>query len=906
MITTVLYVVKYFTFICCCPFFLFIFTKSRNLINYIFSTMFYKVPFLIILLIIFFMELSVAQIFSGRVIAEDSSAISYSTIYSRESGIGITADKNGLFSVRIPVGKYRFEISALGFKARTIDVNIDEDGYDCTIMLREQVYNLNEVTIKGSDEDPAYRVMRYVLVNAGKNKRHIDAYSVTNYAKGTGRIMKLPELFRLSNDFARDSAELCGSVYVMEGVYNIYYKYPSNYNTEVVAFKSSFPIEMPIQVWNPSDIDFYSDYVGGGISPLGRNALSAYDFKLEGYYMNDEGRMINKIRLIPKSNNSKAFTGHVYIVEDLWCLSDADLYISNSMYSINLVVNAKEMRNGVFLPATSSLKANVSIMGMELSFGIFSSSSYSDIDATMADSKSNNSVAEVSDIITNNRKKECAKRIENEITEIMAGDELNSKKAMKVFRLNDKLSELQITDTLKGAERYNLDLRAVRKRNVLDGAMTRDSIYWASVRFMPLNEEEVLSYKKYEEKELLKDSVKVSVFTLLIEHKFYNRTGKLWIKSPGLDRILYDINAVDGFNIGADVEFGVNLNNDREISLRSWGYYLTHRKDVNYGVELKVDYAPAINGRMAISGGRETADYNGTRGYKRYFNMLSTFLFGDNYAKFYDNKFIRFDNSIDIANGLNLAVEAEYSIRSVLNNTIHKFRKYQLEPNIPASENYRSMLDNSMLHFSGSIKYTPASYYRYVGGRKIYIKSKFPTFTALYAHGFDINNETDINSVYHKIEFGISHTINFVMSNLNYWMNAGIFIDSENVYFPDFHHILVNPFYLSFYDDKDYFTLPGNYEYSTSDNWISGGTSYKTSRILLNFIPFLGKSLNTESVGFRTIVVKGLPIFNEIEYRYNSMDIISIGVAVAFRGDKYTGIGFTVGMPISKTLFSYH
>lgn len=866
----------------------------------------YRVIALFLLSLIFSVRLSLAQTFSGRIMAEDSTAIPFSTIYSRETGIGITADANGVFSAHVSEGKYKFEISALGFKARTIDISIDDSGYDCTIVLNEQVYRLKEVTITGGNEDPAYRVMRNVLAYAGRNKRQIESYSVTNYAKGTGKITEVPDLFRLSDDFVRDSAELCGSAYVMEGVYDIEYKSPDNYNTAIKAFKSSFPIEMPVQIWNPSDMDFYSDYVGGGISPLGKNAFSAYSFKLEGYYMNDEGRMINKIRLMPKGKSSAAFTGHIYIVEDLWCLSDADLYISNSMYNINLVVNAKEMRNGVFLPATSSLKANASIMGMGLSFGLFSSSNYSDITVAETDSIYINLNAKVSNAITNNKKKERAERIENEITEIMADGELTTKKAMKVVRLNEKLSELQITDTLKGAERYNLDLRAVRKQNVLEGAMTRDSIYWASVRIVPLNDEEALSYKKSEE-ELINDSVKgLSVFELLIGHKFHNRTGRLWIKSPGLDRILYDINAVDGFNIGADVEFGLNLNNGGEISLRPWGYYLTHRKDANYGAELKVDYAPAINGRMTISGGRETADYNGTRGYKRYLNMFSTFMFGDNYAKFYDNKFIRFYNSVDIANGLNFAVGAQYSVRSVLDNTIHKFGKHQLEPNIPLSENYRSMPDNSMLHLSGTIKYTPASYYRYVDGRKVYVRSKYPTFTASYAHGFELNDESGRSSVYNKVELGIYHKVNFVMSNLNYWVNAGMFIDSRNVYFPDFHHAPVNPFYLSFYDGKDRFTLPGNYEYSTSDKWVSGGASYKTGRILLNFIPFLDKPLNTESIGFRTMAVKGLPVFNEIEYRYNSMDAISIGIAVGFRGDKYAGIGFTLGMSVSKALYPFH
>ena len=38
------------------------------------------------------LQQSDAQVFSGCIITEDSAAVSYSTIYSRESGIGITAD----------------------------------------------------------------------------------------------------------------------------------------------------------------------------------------------------------------------------------------------------------------------------------------------------------------------------------------------------------------------------------------------------------------------------------------------------------------------------------------------------------------------------------------------------------------------------------------------------------------------------------------------------------------------------------------------------------------------------------------------------------------------------------------------------------------------------------------------
>lgn len=868
-------------------------------------TIFQRTAFLFLLLFVFITQMSVAQTFSGHIIAEDSTSIPYSTIYSRESGIGITADGNGMFSARVPAGHYSFEVSALGFEARTVEIDIDDNGYDCTVMLREQVYQLKGVTVTGGNETPAYRVMRNVLAYAARNRRQIESYSVTNYAKGTGRITEIPSIFKLSDDYARDSAELLGSAYVMEGVYDIDYKYPDNYNTVIKAFKSSFPLEVPVQIWNPADMDFYSDYVEGCVSPMGKNAFSAYTFELEGYYMNDEGRMINKIRVKPKSSGSMAFTGHIYIVEDLWCLSDADLYTANSMYSINLVVNAKEMRAGVFLPATLSMKMKISVMGMDLTLGIFSSSNYSEINIASIGNQSNAAVADVSTVIESPRKKERAEKIEKKISQIMKDGELTTKKALEVVKLNEKLSELQLTDTLKGAKRYNLDLQNIRNQKVENGAMTRDSLFWDSVRLVPLMDDEAVSYRKEWKNNPSKDSLRtVSAFDILAGHRFYNKSKRLWVKTPGLDGILFDINAVDGYNVGADVELGVDLKNRGEISLRPWGYYLTHRKDPNYGAELKIGYAPSVNGQMSISGGRETADYNGTRGVSRYLNMISTYLFANNYAKFYENRFVRFSNSVDIANGLNLAVGAEYTRRSILQNTMHKSGKRWLEPNIPASVSYREMPLNSMMHFSGTLQYTPAYFYRYISGKKVYIKSKYPTFTVSYAHGFSVNADgAEEKSRYNRLEFGVRQKIDFMLSSLSYWVNGGMFVDSENVYFPDFRHAPVNPSYISLYSDNDRFLLPGNYEYSTSDKWISGGVSFKTGRLLLNFIPFLGKPINSEGLGVRTMAVKGLPVFTEIEYRYVSLETISISVALGLRGKKYEGVGFTVGIPIGNYLY---
>ena len=55
----------------------------------------------------------------------------------------------------------------------------------------------------------------------------------------------------------------------------------------------------------------------GIVSPVGKSALTVYNFALEGTF-EDQGRTINKIKVTPKIKGNDVFTGYIYIADLFW------------------------------------------------------------------------------------------------------------------------------------------------------------------------------------------------------------------------------------------------------------------------------------------------------------------------------------------------------------------------------------------------------------------------------------------------------------------------------------------------------------------------------------------------------------------------------------------------------------
>ncbi|MFV0441915.1 MAG: DUF5686 family protein, partial [Lachnospirales bacterium] len=75
-----------------------------------------------------------------------------------------------------------------------------------------------------------------------------------------------------------------------------------------------------------SDLRF-SDYSTSIVSPMNRNALRTYNFKLIGTFY-DQDRLINQIQVTPKVKGKNKFSGTINIVDKYWNIHSVDLSFS--------------------------------------------------------------------------------------------------------------------------------------------------------------------------------------------------------------------------------------------------------------------------------------------------------------------------------------------------------------------------------------------------------------------------------------------------------------------------------------------------------------------------------------------------------------------------------------------------
>ncbi|MEO1255046.1 MAG: DUF5686 family protein [Bacteroidota bacterium] len=73
------------------------------------------------------------------------------------------------------------------------------------------------------------------------------------------------------------------------------------------------------------DLDMEREYV----SPISPQAFLFYDFEWLGFF-EENGKLINKIRVIPKRSTDPAFEGIIYIVEDEWRFHAIDLLVTKA------------------------------------------------------------------------------------------------------------------------------------------------------------------------------------------------------------------------------------------------------------------------------------------------------------------------------------------------------------------------------------------------------------------------------------------------------------------------------------------------------------------------------------------------------------------------------------------------
>lgn len=868
---------------------------------------------ILFLLVCLFSLPAFSQVFKGRVTAGNGEPIPYATIYIHEISAGLTTDDNGYFHTAMKPGKYTCEVSSLGYTRQIVTVEMQSKDVEQDIVLAERVYELREVSITKNSEDPAYAVMRQVIAYAPYYRTFVKRYTAGTYLKGTGKIKKIPAVMKISKSVREDAKKYVGRLFVLEEQRRVTFTAPNTWNNEVKAYTNSFPDELQVQL-ETVNINLYQPTIFGKVSPLGPGAFSYYQFKLEGFYTEGE-HLINKIRVIPRKGNPELMSGYLYIIENLWCLSAVDVKMNYSGVDASVKVTCKEVRPSVFLNTSTSLRADFNVMGIKAEASYLSAIHYTslDIDATAfvpGQQPKTGAVAATNPVKSSPTKKQ--QKIQQQIDRLRQKDDFTTRDAYKLSKLVDKaVAEADTARSKDKYERKSWDYE-LKKDSLAD---KRDSVYWATVRSVPLKPEEIQSYAYKEKLKPMNDSLasghadKESVGSIALQTFLFGRTfkakeNKAWITLGSLNSYVPEYNFVDEFWLGAKFTAGVKLNKHMQLSLTPEAYYTTGRNAWIGKGALVLDYAPRRLGRLSLSGGALSADFNGESGENRIINSVSSFFFARSDVKFYDKRFLSVDNDIEITNSLLLSTGFTWQKRKALDNSVEKniFKKHA-KPNLPRHTDYVPMQRNELMKVSVALQYTPARYYQMFQGRKHYRKSEYPTVTARYERAFSHGGAETLSPSFHRTELSIEQELEFGLFNrINWYANGGAFWDVADMQFPDYKHFATTRIPVTDHSLNRGFALLDNYAYATHTRWAQANVSWYTPYLLLKYLPFLKEKRYNEALHLRALAVYNRAPYWEAGYSIGRSDLLRVGVFAGFQYMKFDAVGVSISLPLLNLL----
>ena len=296
-------------------------------------------------IILLFAAFTMSAQIKGNVTDKEGAPLSSVSVYLDNTFTGTTTNNNGDYNLTLKKsGKYAVIFQIIGFTTLKKEVNITSFPFELDVVLEEENVQLKEIVISTKD-NPANRIIRNVIANKDKNTDKYAEYTAKFYSRGLYKIKDAPEKFLGQNlgDFGGglDSTR-SGIVYLSETVSEInFQKKPKKFKEKIIASKvSGRDNGISFNRAEDANINFYENSVEFGndlISPISTNAFSYYKFKLEGSFYDKNGKLINKIKLIPKRKNDRVFNGFLYIVEDDWALYGADVSVTGAQVNIPVV-----------------------------------------------------------------------------------------------------------------------------------------------------------------------------------------------------------------------------------------------------------------------------------------------------------------------------------------------------------------------------------------------------------------------------------------------------------------------------------------------------------------------------------------------------------------------------------------
>lgn len=867
--------------------------------------------------------LSVAPVFAegikGKILTVHGEAIPYATIYLPKLSTGTATNIEGNYELKLPEGKWVVLFQYLGYQTQSREVLIGKDFQEINVQLAAQDYKLPEIIVMASGEDPAFYIMRRAIALVPYYQKQVSKYSCKVYLKGSGVFEKIP--FLLEKQMKKDGIKE-NQPFVMETLSKIDFELPDKVNQQVLSMRSS-GLQNNTSPMGMITNGLYDADKYGIVSPVGKNALRTYNFSLEGVF-EDQGRTINKIKVVPKVKSNDVFTGYIYIADFFWNIHSADLSLHVPMTDVTVHQLYAEVNKNTWMPVSLDFDIDFSGFGFKAKYKYVAS--ISEYQCTLNPALDHSFIENQKTLLA--QEKQVYDMIAGSAGQTTVQTKPISKPQKRISTLMEK-KELTNRETIK----LNKLVESEAKRNsppepleikstfqVSQKQVNNDSAFWDKLRPIPLTATEENSFAKKDSfvrvssTPAFQDSVRNGKRKFHPKHLLFGKSYNYSIDSINKSETLsipnlfnptsFSFNSVDGLRLELPFSYYRSDSTGHSLRLESHFAYTFARKKLDASLSFSKRLNGPTNSWVSASLGSTTPDYNGTSGVPVPTNEFYTLFQEQNLKRFYRHDFLLLSASRDLTNGLNLNVSIGYNDdRALQNNSTYAFIDFkdkEIVPNVPENNTLATWQLQNHKSATGqfSLKYTPHCRYRLQNNVKIYATSKYPTFRLGYKGAFSpiLGSSTRFDF----ISFGIRQLAEFgIGDQFSYLINLGKYLNNKYLYFEDFQHFNTQSSGILFSAPENSFRLLPYYQYSTSAQFAEVYTEWKTRRLIIKQLPFFRNTSIAEKLFVNYLVTPGIKNYIETGYGLKNIFLfIDLEVVAGFENGNFRSAGVRLGLDI--------
>ncbi len=800
-----------------------------------------------------------AQIYSlsGKVQDNEQNPIPFATVFVKGTTNGSAANINGEYTLKVNDGKLEIIFSAVGYKQLIQKVEINQN----TVLNAElgtELYSLKDVIVYADREDPAYQIIRNSIKERKKYLNQTPTYTCDVYIKGVQRLLKTPEKFlgRDLNKVAQEAgldSNRTGIIYQSESQSQLSFVTPNNFHEEMISSKVAGS-NRSFSFNRASDLilNFYENYQEWSnvsnrpfVSPIADNALFYYDYKLIGTTL-ENGELVNKIQLLPKRKYDPAYRGYIYIVDDSWRIHSVDFLMSKES-NINILDSLKinqqfiAVNRKTWMPSNIKFEFSGGFLGFK--FGGYYVGVYNN------------------------------------------------------YNLRPNLNTTNFKELLRITKEVN----------------KKDSTFWVNARPIPLTKEEALNYIKKDSIATLRQSKpyldsldkvnnKLKLSNILLSgYSPRNRFKRESYKIDGLIPSLF-YNTVEGFAIkyGASFTKRVDtLNNRSFIWKGNLRYGLSNKLfSANTQTTIPVGKISSLN----FSLGSDMVDLNDKGTLSALGNTINSLLYQLNYMKLFQKKFGEATLNTRILGNLNASFGFDYNSNKWVGNTSNYSFGFYKDRVFTSNNPFTPTIDQQVfpkyqsLRLRLGLSYNFNNKYVTYPSGKYYLPSKWPVISFKYIKA--VPNILGTDADFDFLSFAVRKSdikLGFY-GKFSFSAEAGKFISSKTIYFPDFKQFNGNMAF-SFIPNQNQFLFLDYYLYSTQQQYFEAHVEHNFSGFFTNKIPLVRKLKLQEFIGANYLTTPTLLNYTEFYFGLSYIGIKAY-YGFSYNGNKQIQSGFR----ISRTL----